>query len=50
MSQPELIEMKKYIDDLVNKGWIRPSSSPYGHPVLLRKGLEKSVCVWTTTL
>ena len=29
-----MAELKKQLDDLLNKGFIRPSVSPYGAPVL----------------
>ena len=34
MSQEELAELKRQLTDLSNKGYIRPSVSPYGAPVL----------------
>ena len=34
LSPSELTELKKQIDMLLSKGYIRPSSSPYGAPVL----------------
>jgi RNase H-like domain found in reverse transcriptase/Reverse transcriptase (RNA-dependent DNA polymerase)/Integrase zinc binding domain/Chromo (CHRromatin Organisation MOdifier) domain len=34
MSPLELDELKKQIQGLLDKGWIRPSHSPYGSPVL----------------
>src|SRR5947199_6901547 len=34
LSQVEMAELKKQLDDLLNKGFIRPSVSPYGAPVL----------------
>ncbi|GLI63416.1 hypothetical protein VaNZ11_006384 [Volvox africanus] len=34
MSQDELAELKTQITSLLEKGWIRPSMSPYGAPVL----------------
>jgi len=34
LSYAELDEMKKQLQDLLNKGYIRPSSSPFGAPVL----------------
>ena len=37
MSQPELAEMKKQLTELRKKGFIRPSKSPYGAPVLFVK-------------
>ncbi|GBG90170.1 hypothetical protein CBR_g50264 [Chara braunii] len=35
MSPRELEELRKQLDELLEKGWIRPSSSPFGAPVLL---------------
>ena len=35
MSPKEKEELKKHIADLLEKGYIRPSSSPYGSPVLI---------------
>ncbi|HVX00319.1 MAG TPA: reverse transcriptase domain-containing protein, partial [Candidatus Babeliaceae bacterium] len=37
MSPGELDEMKKQLDDLLAKGFIRPSMSPFGAPVLFVK-------------
>jgi hypothetical protein len=37
MSPPELVELKKQLEDLQSKGFIRPSVSPWGAPVLLVK-------------
>ncbi|GBG91629.1 hypothetical protein CBR_g52663 [Chara braunii] len=34
MSPRELEELRKQLDELLDKGWIRPSSSPFGAPVL----------------
>ncbi|GBG63470.1 hypothetical protein CBR_g38088 [Chara braunii] len=34
MSPRELEELRKQLDELLEKGWIRPSSSPFGAPVL----------------
>ena len=34
MSQPELEEVQKTLTELVEQGFIRPSSSPWGAPVL----------------
>jgi transposase InsO family protein len=34
MSTAELQELKRQLTELQEKGWIRPSSSPYGAPVL----------------
>ena len=35
MSQPELEELRRQLDDLMERGYIRPSTSPYASPVLL---------------
>ena len=34
---PELDELKKQLEDMLEKGQIRPSKSPYGSPVLFVK-------------
>ena len=33
LSQPELDELRKQLESLMNHGFIEPSSSPYGAPV-----------------
>ena len=43
LSQPELEEVRKQIDQLLSKGLIRPSSSPFGAPVLLVKKKDGSM-------
>lgn len=40
MSPLELQEVKKQIDELLNQGYIQPSKSPYGSPVLFVKKKE----------
>ena len=45
MSQPELDKLKKQIDSMLTKGWIQPSSSPYGHPVLFALKKDGSWCL-----
>lgn len=35
LSQPELAELQRQLEDLLAKGFIRPSSSPYGAPCFL---------------
>jgi len=37
MASIELAEVKNQIQDLLNKGFIRPSTSSWGAPVLLAK-------------
>ena len=37
MSLPELMELKMQLQELLDKGYIRPSVSPWGAPVLFVK-------------
>jgi hypothetical protein len=37
MAPKELAEMKKQLEELLNKGFIRPSSSPWGCPAIFVK-------------
>jgi hypothetical protein len=34
MATPQLAELKEHINELLEKGYIRPSSSPWGAPVI----------------
>jgi hypothetical protein len=34
MTTPELVELKEHIKELLEKGCIHPSSSPWGAPVI----------------
>ncbi|GBG87827.1 hypothetical protein CBR_g45983 [Chara braunii] len=47
MSEEELEVLRAQLDDLLAKGWIRPSSSPYGAPVLFvgKKNKDLRLCV-----
>jgi hypothetical protein len=47
MSRPELMELKKQIDELLEKGYIRPSTSPWAAPVLFveKKDGTKRMCI-----
>uniref|UniRef100_A0A388MA01 Reverse transcriptase domain-containing protein n=1 Tax=Chara braunii TaxID=69332 RepID=A0A388MA01_CHABU len=47
MSPRELEELRKQLDELLKKGWIRPSSSPFGAPVLFvpKKEGELRMCI-----
>jgi len=47
MAPTELVELKKQIEDLMEKQFIRPSTSPWGAPVLLVKKKDGSsrLCV-----
>ena len=42
MAPTELVELKKQIEDLMEKQFIRPSTSPWGAPVLLVKKKDGS--------
>ena len=42
MGPPELIELKKQPEDLESKGYIQPSSSPWGCPTILVKKKDKT--------
>ena len=37
MTSPELVELKRQLDELIEKKFIRPSVSPWGSPVLFAK-------------
>jgi hypothetical protein len=46
VSGPELVELKKQIDELSEKGYIRPSTSPWAAPVLfVEKKMAPEGCV-----
>ncbi|GBG89812.1 hypothetical protein CBR_g49663 [Chara braunii] len=47
MSEEELTVLRTQLDDLLDKGWIRPSSSPYGVPVLFvrKKNKDLRLCI-----
>ena len=40
LAEPELEVLREYLNDAIAKGWIRPSCSPAGAPILfvLKKG------------
>jgi hypothetical protein len=46
MATPELIELKEHIKELLEKGFILPSSSPWGAPVIfvLKKDGTQRLC------
>jgi len=43
MSASELAELKKQLEDLLDKKFVRPSVSPWGVPVLLVKKKDGSM-------
>ncbi|GBG79827.1 hypothetical protein CBR_g30091 [Chara braunii] len=43
MSEDELQVLRAQLDDLLAKGWIRPSCSPYGAPVLFVRKKNKDI-------
>jgi hypothetical protein len=47
MTTPELVELKEHIRELLEKGFIHPSSSPCGVPLIfvLRKDGTQRLCV-----
>jgi hypothetical protein len=47
MATPELAELKKHIKELLEKGFIRPTSSPWGAPVIFvpKKDVTQRLCV-----
>jgi hypothetical protein len=47
MATPELAELKEHIKELLEKGFIRPSSSPWGAPVIFspKKDGTQRLCV-----
>nr|CAH68019.1 H0807C06-H0308C08.6 [Oryza sativa] len=47
MAANELVEVKRQVDDLLQKGYIRPSTSPWGAPVIFveKKDHTQRMCV-----
>ncbi|KAL0391474.1 UNVERIFIED_CONTAM: Retrovirus-related Pol polyprotein from transposon [Sesamum latifolium] len=43
MSQPELVELRKQLKDMLESGIIKPAKSPYGAPVLFQKKTDGSL-------
>jgi hypothetical protein len=49
VSGPELVELKKQIDELLEKGYIRPSTSPWAAQCYLwRRRMEQKGCALIT--
>ena len=45
MAPAEMAELKKQLEDLLSKGFIRPSTSPWEAPVLFVKKKDGSFCL-----
>jgi hypothetical protein len=47
MDVKDLVELKKQIEELLSKGFIRPSSSPWGAPTLFvdKKDGSRRLCI-----
>ena len=43
MAIVELEELRKQLDDLLAKGWIQPSISPFGAPMIFVKKKDSSL-------
>jgi hypothetical protein len=47
MATPELAELKEHIKELLEKGFIHPSSSPWGAPVIFsQRRMILKCCAW----
>ena len=47
MPPVELAEFRKWLDEYLSKGWIRPSTSTYGAPILFsrKKDGTPKICI-----
>jgi hypothetical protein len=51
MAANQLTELKEQLQELLDKGYIRPSASPWGAPVsLCLRRMVLRECVWITVL
>jgi hypothetical protein len=47
MATQQLPELKEHIKELLEKGYIRPSASPWGDPMILsQRGMVLKSCAW----
>jgi hypothetical protein len=47
MPPNELVELKTQLQDLLEKGFIRPSSSPWGCPaIFVKRRIKRYGCAW----
>ena len=45
MTLVELQELKVHIQDLLDRGFIRSNTSPWGAPILFAKKKDKTLCL-----
>ena len=45
MNPEELVELKKQLADMLSKGLIRPSASPWGSPIIFVDKRDGSTCL-----
>ena len=45
MSSLEIVELKLQLQELIEKGYIRPSMSPWGAPILFIKKKDGTMCI-----
>ena len=45
MAPNELAELKEQLHELMDKGYVRPSSSPWGCPALFVTNKDKTLCL-----
>ena len=45
LNQKELLELKKQLNDLLSRGYIRPSKSPYGAPIIFVDKKDGKLCM-----
>ena len=43
LSPAKLAEVRRQLDDYLAKGWVRPSCSPYGAPILFARKADGSL-------
>ena len=47
LSPAELADLRKQLDDLLERGYIRPSALPFGSPIIMVKKKDGSLWKWT---
>lgn len=46
MAPPDVDELKRQLQELLDAGFIRPSKAPFGAPVLFLKKKVERLCMW----